>query len=39
MRTEWLATRLRRLTDEQLAALEAALEPLGALLSDEQGAA
>ena len=39
MRTEWLATRLRRLTDEQLAALEAALEPLGELLSDEQGAA
>ena len=39
MRTEWLAARLRRLTDEQLAALEAALEPLGELLSDEQGAA
>jgi DNA-binding MarR family transcriptional regulator len=39
MRTEWLATRLRRLTDEQLSALEAALEPLGALLADEQGAA
>jgi DNA-binding MarR family transcriptional regulator len=38
MRTEWLATRLRRLTDEQLAALEAALEPLTALLADEQGA-
>jgi DNA-binding MarR family transcriptional regulator len=39
MRTEWLAARLRRLTDEQLAALEAALEPLSAILADEQGAA
>jgi DNA-binding MarR family transcriptional regulator len=38
MRTEWLATRLRRLTDEQLAALESALAPL-ALLLDDEGAA
>jgi DNA-binding MarR family transcriptional regulator len=38
MRTEWLAARLRRLTDEQLAALESALAPL-ALLLDDEGAA
>jgi DNA-binding MarR family transcriptional regulator len=38
MRTEWLATRLRRLTDEQLAAREAAHAPLTPLLADEQGA-
>ena len=38
MRTEWLAARLRRLTDEQMAALESALAPL-ALLLDDEGAA
>src|SRR6185503_3782289 len=38
MRTEWLAARLRRLTDQQLAALESALAPL-ALLLDDEGAA
>ena len=38
MRTAWLAARLRRLTGEQLAALEAALEPL-ALVASDQGAA
>ena len=35
MRTAWLAARLRRLTDEQLGALEAALEPLALLVPDE----
>ena len=38
MRTAWLAARLRRLSAEQLAALEAALEPLGLLVSDEGAA-
>jgi len=31
-RTAWLATRLRGLTPEQLAAIEAAIEPLSELL-------
>lgn len=31
-RTAWLATRLRGLTDEQLAAVDAAIEPLSELL-------
>jgi DNA-binding MarR family transcriptional regulator len=31
-RTAWLATRLRGLTHEQLAAIDAAIEPLGELL-------
>jgi DNA-binding MarR family transcriptional regulator len=31
-RTAWLATRLRDLTPEQLAAVDAAIEPLGSLL-------
>jgi DNA-binding MarR family transcriptional regulator len=31
-RTAWLATRLRGLTDEQLAAVDAAIEPLARLL-------
>jgi DNA-binding MarR family transcriptional regulator len=35
LRTAWLAARLRRLSDEQLRAVEAALEPLGMLVRDE----
>lgn len=38
MRTAWLAERMRRLTDDQLAALEAALEPLMLLTHDERPA-
>jgi DNA-binding MarR family transcriptional regulator len=38
MRTAWLAERMRRLTDEQIAALEAALEPLALLTRDERPA-
>jgi DNA-binding MarR family transcriptional regulator len=38
MRTAWLADRIRRLTDDQVAALEAALEPLGMLVRDERPA-
>ena len=38
MRTAWLAARLRRLSGEQLGALEAALEPLALLVSDEGAA-
>ena len=36
MRTAWLAERMRRLTDDQVAALEAALEPLMLLAHDER---
>lgn len=35
-RTAWLAERLRRLTPEQRAALEAAVEPLAALVEDDR---
>jgi DNA-binding MarR family transcriptional regulator len=35
-RTAWLASRLKRLAPEQLAAVEAALEPLGALLEEDE---
>jgi DNA-binding MarR family transcriptional regulator len=38
MRTAWLAERIRRLTDDQIAALEAALEPLTMLVRDERPA-
>jgi DNA-binding MarR family transcriptional regulator len=38
MRTAWLAERMRRLTDDQVAALEAALEPLMLLAHDERPA-
>jgi DNA-binding MarR family transcriptional regulator len=38
LRTAWLAERMRRLTDDQLAALEAALEPLALLARDERPA-
>jgi DNA-binding MarR family transcriptional regulator len=38
MRTAWLAERMRRLTDDQVAALEAALEPLAMLVRDERPA-
>ena len=38
LRTAWLAERMRRLSDEQLAALEAALEPLAMLGRDERPA-
>ena len=38
MRTAWLAARLRRLSADQLTALEAALEPLALLVSDEGAA-
>ena len=38
MRTAWLAERIRRLTDDQIAALEAALEPLTMLVRDERAA-
>jgi DNA-binding MarR family transcriptional regulator len=34
-RTAWLAARLRRLEPEQLGAIEAAVEPLAALLGDD----
>ena len=34
-RTAWLAQRLRRLTDAERAAVQAALEPLGLLLAEE----
>jgi DNA-binding MarR family transcriptional regulator len=34
-RTAWLAARLKRLTPEQLAAVEAAIEPLSELLEDD----
>jgi DNA-binding MarR family transcriptional regulator len=34
-RTAWLASRLRGLTDEELAAVEAAVEPLSRLLAEE----
>jgi DNA-binding MarR family transcriptional regulator len=35
-RTAWLAARLRTLDDDQLGALDAAIEPLSLLLEDEQ---
>ena len=35
-RTAWLATRLRGLSDEDLAAVEAAIEPLSRLLKEEE---
>lgn len=38
LRTAWLAERMRRLSEEQLAALEAALEPLALLTRDERPA-
>ena len=38
MRTAWLAERIRRLTDDQIAAREAALEPLTMLVRDERPA-
>ena len=38
MRTAWLAERMRRLTEDQIAALEAALEPLTLLTRDERPA-
>jgi hypothetical protein len=38
LRTAWLAERMRRLSDEQLRALEAALEPLALLARDERPA-
>jgi DNA-binding MarR family transcriptional regulator len=38
MRTAWLADRMRRLNDDQIAALEAALEPLTMLVRDERPA-
>jgi len=38
MRTAWLAERMRRLTEDQVAALEAALEPLALLTRDESPA-
>jgi hypothetical protein len=34
-RTAWLASRLKRLTDEQRAAVAAAVEPLALLLAEE----
>jgi DNA-binding MarR family transcriptional regulator len=34
-RTAWLASRLRGLTDEELASVEAAVEPLSRLLAEE----
>ena len=36
LRTAWLAERMRRLTDDQLRAIEAALEPLALLTRDER---
>ncbi len=36
-RTAWLATRLRRLTPDELAAVEAAVEPLEKLLHEDEG--
>jgi len=33
-RTAWLASRLRELDDRELAAIEAAVEPLGKLVGD-----
>jgi len=36
-RTAWLATRLRDLTPDELAALTAAVEPLSRLLREEEG--
>jgi DNA-binding MarR family transcriptional regulator len=36
-RTAWLATRLRRLTPDELAAVEAAVEPLEKLLREDEG--
>jgi DNA-binding MarR family transcriptional regulator len=36
-RTAWLATRLRDLTPDELAALAAAVEPLSRLLREEEG--
>ncbi len=35
-RTAWLASRLKRLEPDQLAAVEAALEPLAALLEEDE---
>ncbi len=35
-RTAWLAARLQRLTPQQLAAVESAIEPLAALLEDDR---
>ena len=35
-RTAWLATRLKRLEPEQLDALDAAIEPLAALLQEDE---
>jgi DNA-binding MarR family transcriptional regulator len=36
LRTAWLAERMRRLSDAELRALEAALEPLARLTRDER---
>ena len=36
-RTAWLATRLRGLTPDELAAVEAAVEPLAKLLHEDEG--
>jgi DNA-binding MarR family transcriptional regulator len=38
LRTAWLAERMRRLSDDQLRAIEAALEPLALLTRDERPA-
>jgi DNA-binding MarR family transcriptional regulator len=38
LRTAWLTERMRRLSDDQLRALEAALEPLALLTRDERPA-
>ena len=38
LRTAWLAERMRRLSDDQLRVLEAALEPLAMLSRDERPA-
>ena len=38
LRTAWLAERMRRLSDAELRALEAALEPLARLTRDERPA-
>ena len=35
-RTAWLAARLKRLTDEELEAVDAAIEPLSRLLAVEE---
>ena len=38
LRTAWLADRMRRLSDDQVRALQAALEPLALLMRDESPA-